>query len=339
MRAELGSAGEFLLSFVRNNHQRAGALVPDEWKRGIPMKKIVVASLAALAISAGSAFAASAPKWDVAVGAGVVSDYLFRGVTQSNHKPSFGAYLEPRYNITPTVQAYAGIAYNTIRFANDAKSEIDFYGGIRPTIGKLALDVGLWYYYYPGGTCYFGNAACPLTLANANVIKKDVSFWEVYFKPTYNFSDSFAVGGNLFYTPSFLNSGAPGTYLSATAKYTFPAMKSGVALYVSGEFGRQWLGTSDTFYSVPAFPAGIDYVDYNTWNLGLGWTWKMFTVDLRYTDTDLSKGDCNAFTSDHSASPIGTAFTPINPSGVSSNWCGARFTGKLSVDITTASFK
>jgi uncharacterized protein (TIGR02001 family) len=302
------------------------------------MKKIVVSSLAALAVSAGSAFAAGPPKWDVAVGAGVVSDYLFRGVTQSNHKPSFGAYLEPRYNITPTVQAYAGIAYNTIRFANDANSEIDFYGGIRPTIGKLALDLGLWYYYYPDGTCYNSSVAgCRASLANGNVIKKDVSFWEVYFKPTYNFSDSFAVGGNLFYTPSFLNSGADGTYLSATVKYTLPAMKNGVAMYVSGEFGRQWLGTSDRFYGVTGFPNGIDYADYNTWNIGLGWTWKVFTVDLRYTDTDLSKGNCNAFTSDHTAS--GIASTPINPGGASSNWCSARFTAKLSVDITTASFK
>ena len=120
-----------------------------------------------------------------------MSDYLFRGVTQSNHKPSFGAYLEPRYNISPNLQAYLGVAYNTIRFANDANSEIDLYFGLRPTFGKLALDMGFWYYYYPGGTCYAGGAfaGCPLGLANGNFIKKDVSFWEIYFKPTYNFSE------------------------------------------------------------------------------------------------------------------------------------------------------
>ena len=27
----------------------------------------------------------------------------------------------------------------------------------------------------------------------------------------------------------------------------------------------------------------------------------MFTLDFRYYDTDLNKGDCNAFTSDHTA--------------------------------------
>jgi uncharacterized protein (TIGR02001 family) len=297
------------------------------------MKKIVVSSLAALMFSASAAFAADPPKWDYGTGAGIVSDYLFRGVTQSNHKPSFSAYLEPRYNINPNLQLYAGISYETIRFANDANSEIDFYGGIRPTFGKLAFDMGFWYYLYTGGHCYqTGFGGCGTSLANGNVIKKDVSFWEVYAKPTYNFSDSFSIGATLFYSPNFLNSGAAGTYLSGVFKYTFPALKNGVAFYTSGELGYQWLGTSDGFYG------RIDYKDYATWNIGLGWTYKVFTVDLRYTDTDLSKGDCNAFTSDHTASGIAT--TAINPSPLpGSNWCGARFTAKLAVDITSTSFK
>ena len=49
------------------------------------------------------------------------------------------------------------------------------------------------------------------------------------------------------------------------------------------------------------FANGINYADYNTWNIGFGFTYKVFTLDLRYSDTDLSKGDCNAFTSDFNA--------------------------------------
>jgi hypothetical protein len=52
-------------------------------------------------------------------------------------------------------------------------------------------------------------------------------------------------------------------------------------------------------------------------------------------DTNLSKGDCNAFTSDHTASGIAT--TPINPfPDPGSSWCGASFIAKLSVDMTAA---
>ncbi len=42
----------------------------------------------------------------------------------------------------------------SIDFPNNAAAEIDFYGGIRPTFDKLALDFGFWYYWYPGGNCY-----------------------------------------------------------------------------------------------------------------------------------------------------------------------------------------
>jgi hypothetical protein len=55
--------------------------------------------------------------------------------------------FEPRYNINPNLQAYAGISGESIEFPNRAAAEIDLYGGIRPTFGKLALDGGFYYYY------------------------------------------------------------------------------------------------------------------------------------------------------------------------------------------------
>ena len=103
-----------------------------------------------------------------------------------------------------------------------------------------------------------------------------------------------------------------------------------------GEFGRQWLGTTDAFYRIPSFPAGIPYASYNTWNIGVGFTYKVLTLDIRYSDSNLSKGNCNAFTSAFNA--FGTTnVTPINPSGAGSNWCGAAGIAKLSVDPTAGS--
>ena len=64
----------------------------------------------------------------------------------------------------------------------------------------------------------------------------------------------------------------------------------------------------------------------------------MFTLDFRYSDTDLSKGDCNAFTSDFTARGTSRqlldSITAINPSGFDSNWCGATGIVKLSADLT-----
>jgi hypothetical protein len=345
------------------------------------MKKVVLSVVAALAVStaAPAAFAADLPSkapnvapapppspWDIAFGAAIMNDYIFRGVTQSGHRGSVAAYFEPRYNINSNWQLYAGLSGESIKFANNAAAEIDFYGGVRPTFGPLAFDIGYWYYYYPGGQCY-GNGplqavagtagadpGCwPAIPTNGNVAKKVASFYEIYGKVAYTWTD-WVFGANFYYSPSFLNTGAEGEYLSGTIKFTAPEkMALGpFGWYVSGEFGHQWLGTSDAFYGCNSKtpvtgaagtclvnnPNGIPYADYNTWNVGLGLTWKVFTLDLRYYDTDLSKGNCNAFTSDPTAGPGLSAQTAIN-AGPASSWCGSTFVAKLSADLTLGSLK
>jgi uncharacterized protein (TIGR02001 family) len=328
------------------------------------MKKLVLLATA-LAMISGSAVAADMPvkavkapppaafdPWDIAFGSAVMNDYIFRGVTQSNHQPSVAAYFEPRYNISKDLQLYIGTSTESISFSNRAAAEVDVYGGIRPTFGAFAFDFGVWGYLYPGGICADntltggipGGGVCAVStttifLADGNVMKRDVSFFEVYGKVNYTINDNWQFGINEYYSPNFLNSGAWGDYASITGKWTAPSTAfgtSGVGMYVSGEFGRQWLGTSDAFYGTgpgTIFARGIPYASYDTWNIGIGFTYKVFTLDLRYSDTDLSKGNCNAFTSAFNATGT-TSVTPINPTGASSNWCGAAGIVKLSADLT-----
>jgi hypothetical protein len=328
------------------------------------MKKVASAALVALGLSIPAGYAAdmsvkappvapaAAPTspWDIAFGGALMTDYEFRGITQSAHKASVAAYSELRYNFNPNLQVYYGNAGESIDFPNHAAAEIDFYGGIRPTFGKLALDFGFWYYYYPGGINFNGlgsDASCAnglfvtgptefsLGVPVCQVSKGNLSMWEVYGKATYNFTDALAVTGDVYYSPSWLNSGAPGLFASGIVKWTAPSawFAKDWGAYFQGEVGHYWIGTTDAFYAVPLFPAGINYPDYTTWNLGVAITWKVFTLDLRYWDTDLSKGDCAVLTSAHTATP-GGAFSPINPGGFVSNWCGATFVAKLSADLT-----
>src|SRR6266436_4621552 len=301
------------------------------------MKKLACAVALALGCSTVSGLAADLDKkmpvkapamapmspWDIAFGAALMSDYNFRGITQSNHKPSVAAYFEPRYNFNDSLQGYVGVAGESISFPNRAAAEIDFYAGLRPTFGKLALDFGFWEYWYPGGQCFndpvFFGADCLGALPNGNVIKKDLSFWEIYGKATYTVNDLFSFGGSVFYSPSVLNSGADGTYIAGTAKYVLPTvLPAGIGWFVSADVGHWFLGTSDSFYAVAGFPGGIPYKSYTNWDVGVAFTWKQFTLDLRYFDTDLNKGDCNAFTSDQTASGFNNR-TAINPGGAGSN--------------------
>src|SRR5271170_3631990 len=153
----------------------------------VALSMVFVAGLAAASTAMAADMATKAPPapaapppspWDVAITAALMTDYNFRGITQSSHNPSTQAGFEPRYNFNSSWQGYVGISGESIDFPNNAAAEIDFYGGIRPTFDKLALDFGVWYYWYPGGNCYGviggGAGGCGGNPAGPNVANKNL---------------------------------------------------------------------------------------------------------------------------------------------------------------------
>ena len=292
--------------------------------------------------------APNANSWDFAFGAAVMSDYNFRGVTWSAHRPSIEAYVEPRYRPAATLELYAGVYGSSIDLPNRPIAQIAYYAGIRPKFGALLLDLGGWYIDYPGGTTFNGRGSADTCTNGAfffgqcNTSKAVASFFEAYARPTLPINDTVTVGGNAYYAPSWANTGAPGTYVSMTAKLTVPTsmLPRDIGAYASAEIGHYWFGTTDAFYGVPAFPAGIRLPNYTTWNLGLTMNYKQLSLDLRYYDTNLSKANCNVLTNDHTATFGGAAaITPINPSGLVSNWCSAAFVAKLAFDVALSGLR
>ena len=320
------------------------------------MKRVAYSLVVVASVVASSAFAADmalkappAPPppppslFDVVVTTALMSDYNFRGITQSNHKPSVQGGFEARYNWTPTFQGYVGVSGESIDFPNNAAAEVDFYGGFRPTFDKLALDFGAWYYYYPGGNCYalvasscdsnFGGATgsppTQLFPTGGNATKANDSFWEVYAKASYTINDNWTVGIQEWYSPSVLNLGAWGWYTTGNVTVTAPSnwFQNGLGMYASADVGYWDLGKSDAFYGF------TNYTSYLNWDVGFGWTWKILTLDLRYYDSNLSKTQCDAFTSAQNASFALGNITAQNPSGGATNWCSAWFIAKLSASI------
>lgn len=295
------------------------------------MKKTALA-LAALALTSGSAFAAdllnkkapAAPvvvsPWDFTVGGGVTSNYLFRGISQSNNGPSGNVNAELRYTISDMWQLYLGSAASSIKLTNQASSpgvEIDAIGGVRATIGNVTVDVGGIYYIYPYNINETGNI-----YNGGKFWISNPSWYEGYAKASYNVTDAFTLGANVFVTPSYLDFGSNGTYVSGTAKYTIGDFA------LSGEFGRQYLGKTDVAHT-PSLPVnGRNLPDYNYWNAGLSYAYKFATLDLRYHSTDMSKAECAAITG-----------STINATTASSKYCGTAVVGTLSFALTGKDLK
>lgn len=270
----------------------------------------------ALALLAGSAIAADAPvvtkaqpmvgkapvasPFVVEYGGWIASDYVFRGTTQSNGGPSAGAAVTAVWN-NAFYLGIAGAAVDWPRGGNynlsDPSAEIDFIGGVRATVGKWSFDVGAIYYYYPKEVFFQSD------------------FWEVYGIAKYAVSDQLVVGASINYSPDYLNYGIDGTTGALNFAWTVPTSYTDLSFFVSGDVGRVWLGETSS--------AGIFVPDYTYWSLGLGWTWKNITLDLRYHDTDLSPAGCQGI------------WNAVGSPGIN-KWCSDAYVAKLSFAGSTA---
>lgn len=111
------------------------------------MKKSSI--LAAMALAASAALPSLAYA-DVAFNAGVVTDYRYRGISQSRLKPAVQGGLD-----FSAGAFYVGAWGSTIKWVKDsdggASTELDLYAGYKAEIAKdLTLDVGVLGYIYSG---------------------------------------------------------------------------------------------------------------------------------------------------------------------------------------------
>jgi uncharacterized protein (TIGR02001 family) len=108
------------------------------------MKKTLLAAAIAAAFSAPTTALAQ-----LTGNATLVSDYRFRGISQSFKLPA----LQGGADYAHSSGFYVGnwnSSVSGLQFPNGASLEMDFYGGYKTTFGDFGLDVGYLYYYYPG---------------------------------------------------------------------------------------------------------------------------------------------------------------------------------------------
>ena len=96
--------------------------------------------------------ATAAAHADLSFNIGAVSNYIFRGVSQTGDDAAIQGGVDWAHDSG----FYLGTWMSNVDFgggdSSDENAEIDFYAGIAgETGGGLGWDVGALYYYYPGG--------------------------------------------------------------------------------------------------------------------------------------------------------------------------------------------
>lgn len=205
-------------------------------------------------------------KFTYAFTIGAVSDYVFRGITQTDNDPTIQGSIDVTYGTF-----YAGVWSSGLDLeavGSPAQVEIDYYGGIRPTWGPLTFDFGIIYYSIPGqnwnpgidlpgigyGELRAGVSGAPIT----NLVLGATAY--------YSWDGSVGVG------PVWTGEGS--------ATYTFHAI---------GPFTptiNAIVGYQDS--EDEAYLLANGYDNYWYWNAGLSLVVEKLTFDFRYWGTDAS---------------------------------------------------
>lgn len=235
------------------------------------MKKFIGAALLAGTAFTGAALADDGPTFTGT--AALTTDYVFRGVSQTNEGPAVQASFDYANGIV-----YAGVWGSNIDFGlDDGSTEIDLYAGIKPSAGPVTFDLGAIYYMYP----------------NAADDGFELDYVEAKLAASIAPTEALSLTGALFYSPEFTGETGDGLYIEGKAAFAVNEVFG-----VSAAVGNQSIDES-------AFIDGSTTTDsYTTWNLGGTVNALGFGLDLRYYDTDIE----NTFADERVVFTVSKAF-------------------------------
>jgi uncharacterized protein (TIGR02001 family) len=245
---------------------------------------LVALGLATATGAAGEAFAQAQPQpqtqqaqaapaadWGALSGTvAVMSDYVFRGISQTQGGPALQAGLEYTKEFG-MFAPYAGTFLSNADFPDTTNNtdlkidyELDLYAGLRvKPIDPLTLDVGYIRYYYPKEDAPRNNSL-------------GYDWSEVYLKGIYDAGFAKATLG-WWHSQNYSSGAGKGNYYSANVDVPLPW-----ELTATGHIGRLNI-QNEVNLSLP---------DYTDWSLGVSRAFDLLwgsTVALTYSDTSVKR--------------------------------------------------
>lgn len=247
--------------------------------------------------------APAAPPPDVTItgAASLVTQYRFRGLSQSDNKPAVQATATITHKSGFYVSFWGSSASANSTPIQIGGTEIDLYGGYSHAFSGYTIDGGLYGYIYPGATT-----------GNYYEIYGDVS--KSYGPVTAKVGINFAPAQKVF-------------------SYNFTSAHRGNA-YIYGELSYSPPKTPVTLHShLGHTGGGFDYAkQYIDYTVGVSYKYKALTFDLSLVGTNIGRSDTNkAFVATAPCAALG-----FNLANCSNYWY--RPAKSVAVGSITASF-
>jgi uncharacterized protein (TIGR02001 family) len=205
---------------------------------------------------------APTPAFTINGGATLVSDYRFRGVSQTDRHFAIQGTITVSHKSGFYISTWGSSIDDYV--ANGSDQEIDLIAGFKHSFGKVTVDGGFLYYYYPGsGHNYNSDFAEPYISASGAIGPVNAKLGLAYAPE----QRALACGcghskeDNL-YVYGELSGGIPHTSITLTS-------------HVGYTNGRSLLSLGASHYW--------------DWNIGATYTWKALTFGVSYVDTSFKK--------------------------------------------------
>lgn len=222
-------------------------------------KSIFGLSAIALAAVTAPAFAQdeATPALTVTGNAAVVTDYRFRGISQTDKRFALQGGLTVTHESGFYVSAWGSSIDDYVAAGSD--QELDLIAGYSRTFGGATVDVGVLYYYYPGS----GGA-------NTDFVEPYASIKGTFGPATAKLSAAYAPKSRALSVDGGLTK-EDNLYVAGDLSASLPNTPIGVSAHLGHSFGPSYLTIGD---------------EYTDWSIGATYTWSHLTFGVSYVDTD-----------------------------------------------------
>ena len=199
---------------------------------------------------AGISVAAVAEDWTTSANVAITSDYMFRGISQTDDMPA----IQGGFDVNHSSGFYVGTWASNVNFYSGESAEFDLYAGYSGSLANgLGYDLAAIGYFYPG----------------ANDAGAEHDYQEYKVGLSYAFKDAMMspeLGATLYYSPEFFGEIGSATYYD---------LSLGLSLMENLGMSLHW-GYQDLDKS----KAGVD--SYQDWKIGVNTEFAGLGFDLSY---------------------------------------------------------
>ena len=196
----------------------------------------------------------------------LVSDYRFRGISQSDKNVAIQGWITLTHESGLYATVWGSSVSGYVNAATTSNVELDLILGYKRTFGGTTVDLGVLYYVYP-------KTKLPGDVSSSNFI-------EPYLAVSHTFGPVTAKG-TIAWAPKQkalaldqIGPSRSNVYLAADLSAAIPDTPLSLTAHLGHSIGPSWLATTGR---------GNEYTD---WGLGASLTFKNLTVGMQYVDTN-----------------------------------------------------